>query len=579
MNRITFSLQLTGLLILLLVVPRVRAQGPVWQSVAVVPQATAAVSTSKTMAVTADAAGNVLMVGYFYGSVMFGNTVLTSAGGEDVFIAKWSPATSSFVWAQRAGGSQNDQAQAVAVQGNNIYVAGHFSSSVAAFGNITLAATLNSSSGQTSMDGFLVKLTDTGGNRSFAWGWQMGGDDLDLISSVTAVGANVYVAGMFNNTATLGTAQLTSEGGRDGFVAKLRDTGSSATLAWAHRLGGTAADEAWDVEVSGTSVYVAGYFRFGVNFGTIALSGVGNFDGYVAKLVDAGSTASFVWAQRVGGSGDDVVADIAVVGNNVYLTGSFAQYYSSTTASFGPFTLTSAGNGDAYVAKLTDAATTASFGWARRAGGPGIDYGTAVDARGTEVFVTGILESATADFGALRLARTGSQRDLYVARLSDAGTAGDFVWARQASGDSPYDVATSVLVNGTGLYVAGAIQPPAMFGPLAVPASAGVHVAYLAALADPVLAATPTPLPAAAIQLFPNPAGQAVQLRLPVLNAATAYVTLLDALGRSVREQSVVLGTSGAQVELHLSGLAPGLYHVAIRLADGRYWNYPLVLK
>ena len=531
------------------------------------------------MAVAADAAGDVLMVGYFYGTVMFGNTSLTSAGGEDVFIAKWSPATSSFVWAQRAGGSQNDQAQAVAVQGNNIYVAGHFSSSVAAFGNIALSATLNSNSGQTSMDGFLVKLTDAGSSRSFAWGWKMGGDDLDLISSVTAVGADVYVAGMFYNTATLGTAQLTSEGERDGFVAKLRDTGSSATLTWAHRLGGTGGDEVWDVEVSGTSVYVAGYFRFGANFGTVALSGAGNFDGYVAKLVDAGSTARFVWAQRVGGSGDDAVADIAVVGNNVYLTGSFAQYYNSTTASFGPFTLTSAGNGDAYVAKLTDATSTASFGWARRAGGPGVEYGTAVDARGTEMFVTGTLESATADFGALRLARTGSQRDLYVARLTDTGTAGDFVWARQASGDSPYDVATSVLVNGAGVYVAGAIQPPAMFGTLAVPASAGVHVAYLAALADPVLAATTVQLPAAAIKLFPNPAGQVVQIRLPLLSVATAHITLLDALGRSVREQPVMLAAAGSQVELHLGGLAPGLYHVAVRLADGRYWNQPLVLE
>ena len=39
--------------------------------------------------VAVDASGNVIVTGYFYGTIDFGGGALTSAGGGDIFVAKF----------------------------------------------------------------------------------------------------------------------------------------------------------------------------------------------------------------------------------------------------------------------------------------------------------------------------------------------------------------------------------------------------------------------------------------------------------------------------------------------------------
>ena len=88
--------------------------------------------------------------------------------------------------------------------------------------------------------------------------------------------------------------------------------------------GGTGEDLCTGVAVSGTSVYVAGYFtNAAIDFGNITLLNAGNRDGFVAKLTDAGSSGSFTWAQQVGGVGFDQVSAVAASGTSVYVAGEF----------------------------------------------------------------------------------------------------------------------------------------------------------------------------------------------------------------------------------------------------------------
>ncbi len=84
-----------------------------------------------------DAAGNIFMTGelndpwapWSGGTITIGAYTLTTSGGYDILIAKYSGA-GSVLWAASAGGARDDRGMAITVDasGNNIYVTGFFSS-------------------------------------------------------------------------------------------------------------------------------------------------------------------------------------------------------------------------------------------------------------------------------------------------------------------------------------------------------------------------------------------------------------------------------------------------------------------
>jgi hypothetical protein len=78
--------------------------------------------------------GSQYFAGYFSSSVQFGNTQLVSYGGKDAFLAK-RDSSGNVVWAIQAGGSSDDYATDLALDGNdNIYLTGVFYDS-ATFGS------------------------------------------------------------------------------------------------------------------------------------------------------------------------------------------------------------------------------------------------------------------------------------------------------------------------------------------------------------------------------------------------------------------------------------------------------------
>ena len=310
---------------------------------------------SEVTATAADAAGNVFLAGNFTGTVALGGTTLTSFGAQDVFVAKFNLASNQFIWAQQAGGTGTDIATALAVSGTSVYVAGYSYGFTAGFGTITLT---NASP----IDLFVAKLTDAGGTGSFVWAQQAGGTEADIANALAVSGTSVYVTGNFSSSmARFGTTTLIGSGNfvPDVFVAKLTDAGGTGSFVWAQQAGGTRYDYAYALAVSGTSVYVAGSFDSPtVSFGPTTLTNVGSQDVYVTKLIDTGSTGSFVWAQQAGGRGEDYSSALAVSGTSVYVAGTFAN----PTAGFGPATLTNPNPNTTlgFLAALTDPTLTAT---------------------------------------------------------------------------------------------------------------------------------------------------------------------------------------------------------------------------
>lgn len=137
------------------------------------------------------------------------------------------------------------------------------------------------------------------------------------------------------------------------------------------------------------------------------------------------------WATRAGGTGFErgfgIAADNA---GNSYVTGPFGG-----TAIFGAgeaneTTLTPAGGLDIFVAKYDP---SGALVWAKRAGGGGIDLGSAIATDGdANSYVTGRF-SGTATFGAGDTNETilTGTNDIFVAKYDPSGA---LVWAKRAGG-------------------------------------------------------------------------------------------------------------------------------------------------
>ena len=553
-----------------LLLPALAARAQAWEQAVV-----AATGQCRVAATAADAAGNVYIAGSFSGTVQFGSSVLSipaASFGTGAFVAKWSSATQAFAWAQQVQGTATDYATAVAVRGNAVYVAGYFYSPTATFGTIRL-----SNAGSYSGDVFVAKLLDAGTSASFAWAQRAGGSGADVAASLAVDGQAVYVAGSFEGQADFGATRLTSLGSTDAFVARLTDAGGTASFGWAQAAGSTAADAAYALAAQGPNLYLTGYFGGAMaSFGPVTVANASNpstYDVYVAKLVDAGASASFAWALPAGSTARDIGYAVAASGPSVYVAGIFE----GATASFGGLTLTntpnSGPNTDAFVAKLTDAGSTARFEWLRQVGGLGYEQPVALAANGPAVYLAGYFGGPTATFDATTLTTLGSN-DLFVARLTDAGPTGSYTWVQQAGGPNT-DFLSSMAVLGNTVYVGGSLTLPARFGSQQLNGPSPTTSAlsgYWARLTDttlPLATAPAGPAAGPAFAVYPSPAQQAATVRLVApAGLAQATLTLYAATGQLVHTQQIPLAAAETSAPLSLLGLAPGFYNVRVQAGE-----------
>jgi len=127
-------------------------------------------TTGQTSAVslTADSTGQVVVAGNFTGAgLAFGSSTLSSAGGQDAFVASLDPgAAAPFQprWAVRLGGTANDAANRVAVDSSG-------DATVVGFFNRTTTGAAALTANGTGADVFVLKLSGTTGQTQFATGY------------------------------------------------------------------------------------------------------------------------------------------------------------------------------------------------------------------------------------------------------------------------------------------------------------------------------------------------------------------------------------------------------------------------
>lgn len=218
--------------------------------------------------------------------------------------------------------------------------------------------------------------------------------------------------------------------------------------------GNTDSGNAIAIDAAGNT-YVAGSTR-SPNFPTRTplqgtLGAAGFDDVFITKLNPAGT--ALVYSTFLGGSGDDQASGLAVdASGNVYVTGSTTSTnFPGTAGSSQP---TTAGGGDAFVAKLNAAGSALMY--ATYLGGGGRDQANslAVDSSGN-AYVTGFTFSANFPVTAGALKTTlGGNRDAFVTKINTTGSARTY--STYLGGAAGEDFGNSIAVDSGGnAYVAG----------------------------------------------------------------------------------------------------------------------------
>jgi hypothetical protein len=381
----------------------------------------------KATGVAVDAAGNVIVVGHFQGSIDFGSGPMPSAGDEDIFVVKLSPAGQT-LWAKTFGDAKYQTAGGVAVDSaGNVLFIGSFYGSVD-FGGGALP-------GAGGQDVFLAKLDAAGG---FLWAKSFGDADFQVGAGVAVDAADdVLLTGSFNGSIDFGGSLLTSSGLGDVFAAKLHADGSHV---WSKGFGDATDQAAAGIAVDAAgNVALTGAFYGAINFGGGPLTSAGGLDVFVASLDAAGGHR---WSRRFGDLSDQTAAGVgADHDGNVVLAGSFAG-----TIDFGSTSLTSLGGQDAFVLKLgPDGDPAGSQAWGRSFGDSTdqVATGVTVDSGGN-VIATGAFFGLV-NFGGGPLPSAGGE-DVFLLKLSASG---EHVWSERF-GAAGNETSTAVSADASG---------------------------------------------------------------------------------------------------------------------------------
>ncbi len=217
-------------------------------------------------AVAVDVSGAALVTGELATSVAFGGAPQTSAGFQDIFLARID-AVGALDWLSVFGdGAAGQIGRDVAVGSDGVvYVAGSFRGTIDLGGGPLTAL-------GASLPAFWIGAFDNDG--SHRWSATYGDDDLQDRIAIDVSDAGLAVVTGFEGQVDFGAGPLVSAGQRDASVARLAHDG---TALWSRRFGDASDQDARAVAIdaSGATVVV------GKLFGTI------DFD--VATLSDSGA--------------------------------------------------------------------------------------------------------------------------------------------------------------------------------------------------------------------------------------------------------------------------------------------------
>ena len=312
--------------------------------------------------------------------------------------------TGGVLWALGWGNTGRDNGRALAIDSNNrIAVGGLFSEKVVFGPEYTLQAQ--------GTDGYIAVFSAEG---TLDWAARVGGSGQDVVSAVAfGPDGDLYVAGWFSGTMTVGRQAVESVGADDVFVARFSAQGQPR---WIRSFGGVDIDaaDALAVDQNG-DVVVTGVFRQTIKVGPRTLTSAGRSDIFLARLRAGGE---HMWAIRMGGFGIEYARDIAISQQDIIFLGEY-----SGTLRFASGVVKSRGDRDVLLCRFD---RNGGHRWAKGFGGPfpELAFGLAVDVSGHIVLSGGFHHQI--DFGG-EIHKAVGESDIFLTRLNGEG---GYLWSK-----------------------------------------------------------------------------------------------------------------------------------------------------
>jgi hypothetical protein len=247
----------------------------------------------KILASAPSAGSKVYGGGWFEQTTSFNGGTMTSAGGRDLFVARFAIFGGAVDLLKQYGGTGRDEISGggmASADGMSFVASGFFDDT------ITFGPTVAVTASQGGLDMWVAKF-DANGNATWAVTFGGPGDDRDNSVRMDSAG-DIYMTGTFTTSITFGTIPLTAVGGSDHFLVKLK--GSDGSVVWATSFGSASNENAGAIAVDNN-----GHVAFA---GSVAGAFEGNptNGGYDAIIAEFSSTdGSRRWLHLYSTAGDD----------------------------------------------------------------------------------------------------------------------------------------------------------------------------------------------------------------------------------------------------------------------------------
>jgi len=511
--------------------------------------------------IVTDGNGNVIVTGSFMGpDIVFGTNTLTTAGDDDIFIVKYSPA-GTVLWANSIGGFLSESSNCVTTDVNgNIYITGVFQSPMIMVGSTTL---INADNSGNSGDIFIIKYSPTG---NLLWAKSAGGGLDDKGYSVSAdANGNVFMTGEFQSSSiTFGAISLTNISTfLDIFIVKYSTTG---TVLWAKREGSNSSEWGTSVctDASGNAFMVGAFTGFTVAFGTTTLTTVGGGDIFIVKYSPTGTV---LWANSAGTSYFDFCSKVTTdATGNAIMTGDFGD----NSITFGTTTLTSNGSSDMFIVKYSPSGNVL---WANSAGSSDFDegVGAVTDVNGN-VFIVGNFWSPSFTVGTSTLINTDfGSTDVFIAKYSPTGAP---LWASSFRGsykDFGYDITMDVSEN---VLLSGYFSSPMLAIGTTTLTNAGGEDVFIAKLGGNLVDINENRTERTEINIYPNPFSSYITISFSEAQTRTT-IKIVDILGNEIKTIQLF---QEKKVVIEKGLMEAGIYFVEVLHENNQVLNKKIIL-